>query len=219
VARWDLARQTTPVVQLPQGVLAEVELMRPRLAAWPDAWQPLRLNGVLTAARGDTLDLIHPDLGEMTLPLDEVRRIRPLGPSRWRLAQGPWHLGNEARRDWPIVPPDGTKLDVTFELDAAPQRDTHLVIDVEGLADTLGPNGEKLKAGQLTTRVLVNDREIGTLHEAEALAGQQARRLPLPRDVLRRGQNTIRFKQTPDESAAHEYDDLLIHTIWLEEPR
>lgn len=219
VACWDLARQSAPVVQLPQGLLAEVELMRPRLAAWPGDWQPIRLTGVLTKAHGDSLNLVHPDLGNVTLAFDEVRRIRPLGPNRWRLAQGPWHLGNEARRDWPIVPPDGTELDVAFELEAAPQPGSHLVIDVEDLANTLGPNGEKLKAGQLTTRVLVNNRDLGTLHEAEALAGQQARRLPLPRDVLRSGPNTIRFEQTPDDSAAHEYDDLLIHTIWLEEPR
>gem|GEM_PF-6548963 len=178
-----------------------------------------RLTGALVAVSDTALTLEHPWLGRVTVPLEYVDRLESLGQgTRWELDPLFHHLGNDPRRDFPVIPPEGPDLTVEFPWDAArPQPGTvWLCLDTFDLETFDSRHALALKSGHLATSVLVNDQLIeGTLNRHVRQSRERVR-LALPAGILKSGANRIVIHAKPAEKDPQELDDFGIEGVGLE---
>lgn len=175
-----------------------------------------RLTGVLRKLDAKELRLEHAYLGDVRLPLSFLRRLRPLGESeRILIAPEMYHLGNEARPDWPVVLPDGTEREFPFSLEEVPTGKLALVVEVEDMESFGTSRRKRVRAGQLRTQLWCNEHRLSDLN-AQILPQQGEVRVELDAKFLRVGENRLLFRQTPQSDASEEYDDFLLRNIRLE---
>jgi hypothetical protein len=193
-----------------------------RAAAGHDPRDLDHLEGILTAVAADgSVTLEAPYIGTLTIPRDRLvaltasRRAR-----RMILDPNPHHLG--ARRDEDLDPPqaEGGWLEVPFQLDEAPSAAATIVLDV---VEVIGESGnaqfsDRVKAGELRTRVLLNGRPFDDLnrHVTSRNETPERIRLPVPAGVLRSGRNVLRFEQSGTKDDPAKRDNLGILGVALE---
>jgi hypothetical protein len=182
-------------------------------------------HSLLRAATGRAED--SPSPSRMRLPWASVQEIEPLFRGEYRLLDpGPQHLGNTTQRSFLHPKPDGTALALHFVLKGIPAGRVFLSLDAADLEpaspQTLRatPNLEELRRGFLTTNVLVNDVEAGTLnHHCEFLSpvgSPQRLRVPVPREALKRGLNLVELRQNPGRNGQAVYDDCELRRVAIE---
>lgn len=177
------------------------------------------------AETGLTAD--HPFLGRLHIPLEQVRRLRPLFLGRRQLLRASAaHLGNEVRGTFAAPAPDGTRLDGRFVLEAVPRGPVFIRATVAHLspASPAAPPGTarlgELRSGALLTQLSINGHMVGPLNTEltyrDAPGGWQDVRLRIAPELLRAGEMTWQIEQQPSRNNPHEFDDCEIGPIALE---
>jgi hypothetical protein len=181
-----------------------------------------QLTGAVRGVNGKQVTIQHEVLGEVAFPLDEVRRIEPLfHGARTTLAAGPFHLGDDVRRDFRSPRAGGARVEGTWT------HRTNGRTFLRVLARDLSPAGPEtalgsvhlraLQQGRFVTRLNVNGRDVGTLNDLISTSdGAASLRLEVPADLLRPGENTWAIDQTPLTPTGDEYDDCEIGPVILE---
>jgi hypothetical protein len=163
--------------------------------------EPDELEGVVAALDAQRLRLQHAVLGDLELERGRVRQLQPLfHGQRIELDNGFHHLGDTGR----IVPElrparaAGPSLRRTFRLDEVPDE-VRLVIGVVHLKGPGDGVGAALQRGELRTEVVVNGQRVDYLNRLVDRSSAEPRWLSvlLPRRLLRRGENSLELRQTP----------------------
>jgi hypothetical protein len=207
------------------GVVAVLELQSfvDRLDSPPE-----RITVTVVKSTLQTLFVQHPWLGDLHLSWDQVRRLTPLFVGSTQVVEGRrFHLGNSIRSDFRRPMPDGTEATVEWTSVKLPHGKAYIsldAIDVEAAARDAPPGSprlQQLRNGNLITTLYVNNQRVATLNEfvrfKPLLKNPLRIRIPVRNDLLRKGSNTIRFKQTPLNESEKEYDDCEISNIHLED--
>lgn len=85
------------------------------------------VEGRVTELAAGMLTLMHPQLGELQIPLTEMESLEFLGNrSRQRLEPAPHHLGNNLRPGWRIARPEGPTWSLSYERDADGPREARV---------------------------------------------------------------------------------------------
>jgi hypothetical protein len=169
----------------------------------------------------------HEVLGEMRLPLSEVRRIEPrfLG-TRVTLTPDAHHLGDETRADFPRPVPEGHTLSGEWTLEMVPPGRAFFTVDVADLEPS-GPDAplgssflRELRDGFLRTDVFVNGERLGSLNELlrwkPPLQDPRRLRLPIPDRLVQEGRNVWSIEQRPARRNPREFDDALLGPVAVE---
>jgi hypothetical protein len=197
-----------------------------------ERWEvPGHFQGILKQATNDALFLVHPWLGEMTVPMESIARLTPLWSGRRReLDPLVHHLGNNIRPGWRVPVPAGPTQTWEIDLTENDLRGPHL-----GLALTvreLEPTGgvwakqgmfhEDLAQGGLLTELWVNDERVTDLNrwlDRPATAEDPARLwIPIARGRVKVGANTFELRQKPSVRKPTEFDDLEVWDLVWEQP-
>jgi hypothetical protein len=167
------------------------------------------LEGVVTKLDDKRLVIRHPALGEIAFDRARLHRLQRLFfGERFELDNGRHHLGDKDRAVASIVPAraEGVSLSRTFRLEAVPNlaRLTVTVVSLKGPGDGLG---KELDHGELRTEVWINNERVDYLNRFADRASPRPQRLTveIPKKFLKRGENTLELRQTPDaDSGQHE---------------
>ncbi len=172
----------------------------------------------------------HPWLGRFAIPWSQIARIEPLffGQS-FTLDARRRHLGDAIRDDFQRQMPDGTEW--TMKVQISPQTklgDAQVwlsldVVDLEpaGLqTPPASPFLRELRAGQLLTKISINNQPAGDLNrwiQYRATPDRPERiRCLLPKGQLRDGDNIIRLHQIPLKTAGTRFDNCELSNLRLE---
>ena len=198
-----------------QGLIARIEF-RPYL--FPVVDDNDRLTAAVQSVSATELQLSHHDLGTLKIPLSEVRKIEPqyLG-SRWMIAPGPEHMGDEIHPDFLVPIPLGSQLSRTLKLASVPKGPLWIGLTVSQL-EPAGPQTAKenpfraeLAAGFLRTELFINDKKVDYLNryiDSRARKQNPQRiRIPVAAKNFKPGANTIRLEQRPSQSDPNNFDD------------
>jgi hypothetical protein len=140
--------------------------------------------------------LVHPVLGELTLPRDRVEEIRFLFHGRRiPVDDTPHHLGTKPAFGFAVPKPEGLKLVRTATI--AEPAAGFVVIDAAQVRRTGTP-----------VEVQLNGESVGDLNRLADKAEPAVRsyRLPIAADKLRRGDNEIEVHLRPGDGAVTEVD-------------
>lgn len=185
---------------------------------WSQMRQSDRLWLALQELDRDHLVAEHHVLGQLRIPLREVRLIEPqFFGERWLLETATVHLGDEVRDDFSVPIPHGSQIERRLAIERLPTGQpscSFLVEDLEPAGPQTpesSPYAATVRAGHLQTALYVNDHLIGDLNRQtsqKARPGQPARlRIPMPAGTLRAGQNTFRLKQSSASDDPRNFDD------------
>ncbi len=213
-------RRERPRPQVSTGVI--VRLWFEATGEWtsePSRWNSLIVR--LVASDGQTWLVDHPDLGRLKIARSEFRRLDVLHVGR-RIVIAPHfhHLGNEMRPWFDVAPPEGTQLQVRFELHqpiSTPVQLSVTVVELEG--ESHGARFENLvRTGWLQTQVRLNGQVVDYLnrHLKRSTAEPHRLLIPLPEGLLKQGPNTLEFSQTPQDGRPGEFDDCGLFDIALQ---
>ncbi|MGP0062952.1 MAG: hypothetical protein ACLQGP_05025 [Isosphaeraceae bacterium] len=185
--------------------------------------------GSLLAQSPSSLTLATPYSGTLTIPRNDLRRLVVLGRGRRLVIDtSAHHLGDEISVSPPLLDPprpEGLALDRTVELAELPERPAELVLDVIGVISESGDSAfsQQVRNGELRTDVSINGRRFDYLNrhiKSTTNDVPERIRIPIPREVLHGGKNSMRIEVTgsgnPD---SRRYDDVGILQIALEFPR
>jgi hypothetical protein len=167
------------------------------------------LEGVVAKLDDKRLLLQHPALGELSFDRTRLRRLRRLFfGERIELDNGPHHLGDKDRVLASVVPAraEGVSLSRIFNLDAVPKaaRLTVTAVELKGPGDGIA---KALERGELRTEVWINKERVDYLNRLVQRASARPQRLSLdlPAKLLRKGDNVVELRQTPDpDTGRHE---------------
>lgn len=188
-----------------------------------------RLDVMVVHNDRDFVIVVHPWLGRFAILWDRIARIVPqfFGQSMTLDARRR-HLGDAIRDDFQRQMPDGTEWSVKFQLPAqARLTDGQLwlvldVVDLEpaGLQTPPGsPFLQELRAGQLLTKISINNQPAGDLNRWIQYRANPDRperiRCLLPKE-LRVGENVIRLHQIPLKSSGSRFDNCELSNLRLE---
>lgn len=213
------------------GFFCQIELVPDSSCSLAAIEEPFWMRTAILHAEQDGLLTAHPILGKVFVRWSMIRQIRPLFQGSYTLIDpGPRHLGNGYRESFSRVEPDGTKLSLDFVLEKQQLEDSvFLSGDVAELIpsgpDTLRatPFLDDVRAGFLTTQVLLNGERVGPLNgliSVRSLARAPERvRFRLPARLLKEGGNTIRLQQTSAKDDADSFDDCEIRSLAIEVER
>lgn len=219
-----------------EGCVARVVLAAPsdHLPAAPSSAESngmASLLGAIVSVSESTLELHHPVLGNLDVPLAAVRRIEPRYHGTLLLVDPDvHHLGTSARMDFQHPRPEGTQHESGFSLELPDTRLQRAFVaasvrDVEPAGPTTPPGSPflaELKAGGLRTDVLCNGLRLGDLNGVltwkRGVNDQQTVRLPVTPAMLKSGRNVLRFVQRPARSDPTSFDDCEIGPVYLELP-
>lgn len=217
-------QQPPPAARGIQGLMAQLEFGN-RLGTPPDESDVLF--GAVQSTSGDELLISHPYLGGLRLPIREMRRVTPefLG-SRWALAPGFRHLGDEVRDDFRVPFPEGNQFVLSWNLDALPRGSLYISL----LAAHLEPSGpqtptgnpflEDLAQGYLRTELFINDTRVDDLNRYVSQRASprhpQRIRIPVAPRFFKVGLNTIRLQQRPSRNDLRDFDDFEFSHLALE---
>ncbi|MDB5341962.1 MAG: hypothetical protein JWP89_339 [Schlesneria sp.] len=172
----------------------------------------------------------HPWLGRFAIPWSQIARIEPqfFGQSLTLDARRR-HLGDAIRDDFQRQMPDGTEWALKVQI--PPQTklaDAQVwlsleVVDLEpaGLqTPPASPFLRELRAGQLLTKISINNQPAGDLNrwiQYRATPDRPERiRCLLPKGQLRDGENIIRLHQIPLKTAGTRFDNCELSNLRLE---
>lgn len=216
-----------PVQQMTQpstGVISLVE-MQPfvdRPASTPEQW-----TGTVLKSDSETLVVQHPLVGELTVRWSDIRRVESQFYGQMFLIDARRiHLGNSIRPDFRRHLPDGTEFEVDFRLTEIPRGRAYLSLEASEL-EAAAPNTPpaspflaQLRAGQLVTEAVINDRRIGPLNSQVRFKANSQNpdriRLAIPEGVLKIGENKLRLRQQPLKYPGREFDDCELGNFRLE---
>jgi len=166
-------------------------------------------DGAVKAFDDKALVLIHPVLGELTLPRDRVEEVRFLFHGRRVPVDSmPHHLGSRPAFGFAVPKPEGLRFTRTINLDSPAAG--FIVID----AAHVGARGTPVE-------VVINGERVGELNR---LAGRaepvvRAYRLPVAAGVLRRGDNEVEVRLRPPADGKVTGIDLRAVRLELADPR
>jgi hypothetical protein len=177
------------------------------------------LEGVVTRLDDKRLELRHSALGELALDRIRLHRLRRLFyGERFELDNAPHHLGDRDRVLATVVPAraEDVNLARTFRLDAVPNvaRLIVTVVHLKGPGDGIG---KALDRGELRTEVWINKERVDFLNRLVDRASPRPQRLTvaIPKKLLKTGENTIEFRQTPDADTG-QYENCGLTRIAIE---
>jgi hypothetical protein len=213
-----------PTVRPVAGWIAAIELA-PILDAGADSGD--RIIAAIQSASESELIVLHPHLGSLRIPCQEIERVVPqFNGTLWLIDAAHHHLGDEIREDFHAKLAEGPQREWSFSLEAAPERQAFvslLAADLEPASPQAprdGPFRAQLAAGRLRTDLIVNGRRIDDLNRHvswRALpANPQRLRIPVPAGLVKAGMNSIRLQQRPAADDPRQFDDCEISRIALE---
>jgi hypothetical protein len=178
------------------------------------------LEGALVAVTDSEISIATPYAGVIALPRERMVRMEWLGHSR-RLMLDPYshHLGDRIVTDLDPPQPEGGAYELPFDLRQVPEAPAHLVIDVVQVVGESGDeNSDRIKNGELLTRVYLNGKSFDTLnhHVRNKNEAPERIRIPIPRGHLVAGRNLIRFEQIGTKENPAKRDNLGLLGIALE---
>lgn len=210
------------------GWLARLELV-PGL--WGPVGPPDQLNAAIQSVGVRELIVDHADLGLVRFSPEEIQRIIPefLG-TRWTIAPGLHHLGDEVREEFDAPIPAGTTLRCDWTWAAVPPGPLYVSLnasDLEPAGPQTAPDSRFLRemaAGGLVTVLFVNDQSLGAINRQinlRSLPGRRQRvRIPASTAMFKSGRNSIRLEQHPARDDAGQFDDFEFSNLAIEsEPR
>jgi hypothetical protein len=183
-----------------------------------------RAEGALTAVSDASITVATPYAGDLVIPRDRLRTLKPLGRSvRIIIDPSAHHLGNNVSVDPPLDPPlpEGGILERAFTLDRVPEGTSAAlvfdVVQVVGEANSL-QFSEKVRNGELRTNVKVNGQPVDYLNRHITTRNETPERvrLPIPAGLLHPGENKVRIEQVGKVDDPEELDDIGILTIAVE---
>lgn len=163
----------------------------------------------------------------ITLPWASVHRIEPLFRGEYRLLDsGPRHLGRLLQRSFARPVPDGTAWPLHFVLTEVPSGRAFLSMDAAELEPAspttlrATPELAELRRGFLTTNVLLNEFDAGSLNRhcefRSPIDRPERLRVPLPLKFLKQGLNVIQLRQNPSRDDPERFDDCELRRIAIE---
>lgn len=167
------------------------------------------LDGAVKAFDDKALVLVHPVLGELTVPRDRVEEVRfAFHGRRLPLDSTPHHLGTRPAFGFAVPKPEGLRLARSVSLDNP--AGGHVVID----AARVGATGT-------AAEVLVNGERVGELNR---FAGRpdpavRAYRLPVAAGAWRRGVNEVEVRLRPGVDGKVTGIDVRAVRLELADPR
>ncbi len=189
-----------------------------------------RITATIVHIHRDFVIVVHPWLGRFAIPWSQIARIEPqfFGQSLTLDARRR-HLGDAIRDDFQRQMPDGTEWTVkvlippqTNLANAQPWLSLD-VVDLEpaGLqTPPASPFLRELRAGQLLTRISINNQPAGDWNrwiQYRATPDRPERiRCLLPKGLLRDGENIIRLHQIPLKTAVTRFDNCELSNLRLE---
>jgi hypothetical protein len=204
-----------------EGLLVRVEW---RSAPGTDPRDTDQAEGALLTLNDTSLTLATPYAGDLVIPRERLRKLKPLGRGRRIVLDATaHHLGNNVSKDpQPLDPPqpEGGTLERTFTLESVPDGPSFLVLDViqvVGEANSL-QFSDLVRKGEIRTNLKLNGKPFDYLNRHVITRNETPERVrvPIPAGTLRPGPNTLRFEQTGKAGEPEELDDLGILTIALE---
>ena len=176
-----------------------------------------RVEGVFHSVSSQHLQLQHPALGQLAIPLNLLRTIEVQNKA-WRFTVDPvtYHLGSQIRPDFLKPMPDGPMWERTFDLELPKNQAgaAHLLLDVEHMEGN--EISAPIMAGQLKTSVLFNDQLIEPSLNQHVQHARQRVRLPIPGGLLKQGRNKIRLALQPAAARPQDVGNFLLHGVALE---
>jgi hypothetical protein len=171
------------------------------------------LVGVLADLDDASIHLKHPHLGAVRVPRDQMREMEVQEAGQWvAIDSGFHHLGDVVNVGLQAPFPTGTDRSWRFTLERVPTRASLVlhVVQMESLAAGAA-FAKRLEDDEYRTYASVNDQPVDPrgLNHVVPLKTRGAVRLvlPLPPEMLRAGENTLRIHQTPQRSDPPTFDD------------
>jgi hypothetical protein len=167
------------------------------------------LDGAVKAFDDKALTLVHPVLGELTLPRDRLEEVRFMFHGRRvPVDAAPHHLGARPAFGFAVPKPEGLSLVKKVAL-AVPAAG-HVVIDAVQASATGTP-----------VEVLVNGERVGELNRLAGRAEPMVRayRVPVVAGAWRRGDNEIEVRLRPAASGKVTGIDVRAVRLELDDPR
>ena len=167
------------------------------------------LDGAVKAFDDKALTLVHPVLGELTLPRDRVEEVRLLFHGRRvPVDAAAHHLGARPAFGFAVPKPEGLRLVKTVAL--ANPAAGFVVIDAAQVSATGTP-----------VEVLVNGERVGELNRLAGRAEPMVRayRVPVVAGAWRRGDNEIEVRLRPAASGKVTGIDVRAVRLELDDPR
>jgi hypothetical protein len=213
------ALQAKPI----EGLLARVEW---RAAAGEDAADLDYAEGALTGLTDKTLTFQTPYAGTLTIPRNQVRRLKVLGTGqRVVIDATSHHLGDELSTIPPLldpVEPEGGTLERSFDLGQVPKAGGFVVLNVlEVVNENSEPNyWQQVRDGYLRTFVWLNGQRIDYINHYVKTSNKtpESIKIPIPAGLARAGKNTLRIELTGTETNPNWFDDLGILEMSVEFP-
>jgi hypothetical protein len=183
-----------------------------------------QLEGALAAVGDGSLTIDTAFTGTLRISHDRMRQLKVLGKGRRIVLDATaHHLGNEILGGpTPLDPPqpEGGLLERRFELAEVPKGEVALTLDVlqvVGEASDLRFS-DKVKRGEIRTNVVVNGRRIDYInrHITSKNETPERIRVPVPRDLLHQGENSLRLEQIGEANDPGQFDDIGVLQIALE---
>lgn len=185
------------------------------------AGQTDNLEAIITGLSDQSIELDHPLLGKVSIPLGNVARLLPGRYGYWLMLDPRFHhLGDEVDLNLQRPYPEGNQIRWSFELASVPEQVWFVadVVDLEPMQEG-APYYQQLRDGYLRTELLLNGKTVDFLNRHVPLGNRrQPRRvrIELPRAELRAGRNTLELRQQPQKDLPGSYDDFGIFAVSLE---
>jgi hypothetical protein len=167
------------------------------------------LAGAVKAFDDKALVLVHPVLGELTLPRDRVEEVRfEFHGRRIPVDSTPRHLGTRPAFGFAVPKPGQLQFSRTVPLDRPAAG--FVVIDAAHVSATGAP-----------VEVWINGERVGELNRLAGRAEPVVRgyRLPVAAGVLRRGDNEVEVRLRPPDDGKVTGIDLRAVRLELADPR
>lgn len=180
-----------------------------------------QLIGELITVSHRTIAIKHALLGELVLPLNDIRQIKFFTHGT-RLEIDPFthHLGDETRVDFSHPKPEGPELIVNFDLEIIPAGTPYLICEAAHLESSLPGQryAKQLAEGFLRTELFCNRVRIDFLNHHITMRSPEPRRLiiPVKKSLLQLGENLFQFQLRPLKRDPDDFDDFLLKGIALE---
>jgi hypothetical protein len=179
-----------------------------------------RVEGVVRTLDERGLSIEAPFLGVFSIPESRLRHLQPLRRVRRMVLDArPHHLGD--RRVELLDPPQPVdSIELEFTLGASEIKAARLEVDVVQLLGIEGTPGysELVRAGQLRTRVQINDKWLEDLNMFIRDSNETVERIevPIADGVLQPGRNTLKIVQTGTQDEPEKRDNCGIACLALE---
>jgi hypothetical protein len=161
------------------------------------------LSGAIRSWSERTVELVHPLLGVVTVPRERIEEIRFLYFGKRLTIDGvPHHLGKKAAFGFAQTQPEGTFWQKQIAFATPPSRSTLIIAAAQ------------VRASGSPVKLLVNQKEIGTLNRLAGRGGQVVQYYRFDNLPWKKGQNEMTLEVIAD--AAERYQEIDLRRVWLE---